>query len=366
MFVLRWSNYNGKKPLSQGFTIVELLVVVVVIAILAAITIVSYNGIRERAVSSMLQSELSTASTTLKMDLARTNQFPLSLAVANEGKGMTFGDDIEVTYVPEEGSVSPQTFCLSLTKGTKSYFITEKTQPGEGACEAPAPVLTYSEMVLEDEPSAYWRFQNIGTTTVPNAASAARPLTQVNLTGLGAASLLGEESDYSWDLPGGSNVYATAPNESWQHVSSFTAEALIQPDSVTGYRAVISHDGSSTPTYRSWNLYVRDGKLVAYDYSAGGDVVISSTTLVAGQTYHVAMTYTGGVTKLYINGVLDGTKTGSILRTTTNNRPFVIGATYAGGSSPTFLFDGRIDEVAFYASVLSDERIQAHAAKAGF
>ena len=33
----------------MGFTIVELLIVVVVIAILAAITIVSYNGIQERA-----------------------------------------------------------------------------------------------------------------------------------------------------------------------------------------------------------------------------------------------------------------------------------------------------------------------------
>ena len=35
-----------------GFTIVELLIVVVVIAILAAITIVSYNGIQQRALTS--------------------------------------------------------------------------------------------------------------------------------------------------------------------------------------------------------------------------------------------------------------------------------------------------------------------------
>lgn len=33
----------------SGFTIVELLIVVVVIAILAAITIVAYNGIQNRA-----------------------------------------------------------------------------------------------------------------------------------------------------------------------------------------------------------------------------------------------------------------------------------------------------------------------------
>ena len=40
---------KGIKANNQGFTIVELLIVVVVIAILAAITIVSYNGITNRA-----------------------------------------------------------------------------------------------------------------------------------------------------------------------------------------------------------------------------------------------------------------------------------------------------------------------------
>jgi prepilin-type N-terminal cleavage/methylation domain-containing protein len=44
---------------TAGFTIVELLIVVVVIAILAAITIVSYNGITARANESAIKSELS-------------------------------------------------------------------------------------------------------------------------------------------------------------------------------------------------------------------------------------------------------------------------------------------------------------------
>ena len=39
----------NKKIDSRGFTIVELLIVIVVIAILAAITIVAYNGIQQRS-----------------------------------------------------------------------------------------------------------------------------------------------------------------------------------------------------------------------------------------------------------------------------------------------------------------------------
>jgi prepilin-type N-terminal cleavage/methylation domain-containing protein len=64
-----------------GFTIVELLIVIVVIGILAAITIVAYNGIQQRARTSTLQSDLSNAAS--QMHLAKVDStndsYPTSL-----------------------------------------------------------------------------------------------------------------------------------------------------------------------------------------------------------------------------------------------------------------------------------------------
>lgn len=75
-------NIKSNIQAERGFTIVELLIVVVVIAILAAITIVSYNGITNRANASAAQS--TAAALQKKAELfasdGPTGQYPIRLS----------------------------------------------------------------------------------------------------------------------------------------------------------------------------------------------------------------------------------------------------------------------------------------------
>lgn len=61
---------------SRGFTIVELLIVIVVIAILAAITVVAFNGVQQRARATTAQSELAAVAKKLEMHKIDNGTYP--------------------------------------------------------------------------------------------------------------------------------------------------------------------------------------------------------------------------------------------------------------------------------------------------
>ncbi|MEO8912202.1 MAG: prepilin-type N-terminal cleavage/methylation domain-containing protein, partial [Candidatus Saccharimonas sp.] len=77
---------NRSKHLHPAFTIVELLIVIVIIAILATITIVAYNGITNRAHETSLKSDLSNGSNLLEIANATNGTYPADLTTANNGQ----------------------------------------------------------------------------------------------------------------------------------------------------------------------------------------------------------------------------------------------------------------------------------------
>lgn len=83
---------------SKGFTIVELLIVVVVIAILAAITIVSYNGIRQRATEASIQNKESQAAKKVEIYKLDNGTYPQDQATFDGLLNQSPGDTFYTTY----------------------------------------------------------------------------------------------------------------------------------------------------------------------------------------------------------------------------------------------------------------------------
>lgn len=63
---------------TSGFTIVELLIVIVVIAILATIAVVAYNGVQARAQDSKRISDLKVIAKALELHKVNTGSYPLT------------------------------------------------------------------------------------------------------------------------------------------------------------------------------------------------------------------------------------------------------------------------------------------------
>lgn len=106
----------------SGFTIVELLIVVVVIAILAAITIVAYNGITANAKESALKADLNTTAKKVGLTQAETGSYPSS-------KPAGLPDTIQYSQTS-----SGQGFCATASKDGKAFHITQDGTIQSGAC----------------------------------------------------------------------------------------------------------------------------------------------------------------------------------------------------------------------------------------
>jgi len=128
------------KQKQPGFTIVELLIVIVVIGILAAITIVAYNGIQSRAKIAASQSAVASAAKTLEQYKVNNIQanggelYPTDLTAAL-ATGIKASSGGTYTNYIANNTISPAYYCLTETNGTTSYSVTStQSTPVEGVC----------------------------------------------------------------------------------------------------------------------------------------------------------------------------------------------------------------------------------------
>ena len=122
-------NAHLKLRPTLGFTIVELLIVIVVIGILAAITIVAFNGVTAKAREATMKANLSSLQKKLMAERVESELYPTSLASV----GVTAPNGGMYQYTVNN-SVSPATYCVSYVIDGVGFFINQNDQPAVGVC----------------------------------------------------------------------------------------------------------------------------------------------------------------------------------------------------------------------------------------
>lgn len=115
------------KQKQSGFTIVELLIVIVVIGILAAITIVAFNGVQQKGRDAKRSSDVNYVKKLLEMYKTENGTYPAVCAGGdNSGCSVT---TLASVLVPTYGQSIPQEVTPSRSyhyvkgTGTESYAI---------------------------------------------------------------------------------------------------------------------------------------------------------------------------------------------------------------------------------------------------
>lgn len=116
-----------------AFTIIELLIVILVIAVLVTLSIVGYSGISSKANVTTLQSDLSNAKKQLLAFQASspTNSFPTAInCVSPSATEICIKPTGSNTFTYNVNNTSnPKTFNLTSTNGTTQFWINDSSNP---------------------------------------------------------------------------------------------------------------------------------------------------------------------------------------------------------------------------------------------
>lgn len=295
------------KDTKSGFTIVELLIVIVIIAILAAITVVAYNGIQDRAKSSSASSALATAVKKIKYWQAEqdSTSAPTSLTIA----GVSETDSVKYQYSQDIGG----TYCITATVGNKSYKVTgTNSTPTDTACAGHGsggvqPITNLSVNPSLETNTVGWSGPN--GATIAQSAIRAKDGTRSALVTLptAGASSVGANTANAYTIPTHFQANTTYMFSTWVYIPAGTVDVRL---SAQGNGTSNTNCGSvNTGTTSVKDSWIRLSCQFSTAASGGFALyVLNNAAATAGMTFYVdSVMFTEGTT---LHNYADGTSSG--------------------------------------------------------
>jgi len=344
----------------HGFTIVELLIVIVVIAILAALTIIAFNGINNKAKIASLQTDLTNSYKQLAMDNIKDNKYPATTAAANGGQGLkaSSGTTYEYEYDP-----ATNLYCLTATNGSIVYSVKPNRnapQPGgcnggvvttfvgSGASGVPgnpdgtgtAAVIYSPSGIAKDSSGNFYVSEGLGQRI--------RKITPAGVVTTPAGPLVAGSPGYA-DGTGTSAVFnypnpIAVDNISGNiYVSDWGGDRIRK---ITPAGVVTTIAGSTNPTTSTYGFVngtgsaVRFDRVVAMAVDSAGDLYVSDSAnnrIRKVTSAGVVTTFVGSGTSAYVDGTSTGASLlspGGLAFDSSNNLYFIDGSVRIRKATP--------------------------------
>lgn len=304
----------NKRKYDAAFTIVELLIVIVVIGILAAIAIVAYNGIQWRAWQATLASDVKQAIAQLEVTKSDNGSYPATATDIKRSPGTTLG------YITLNDK-----YCLTATNTSGSMHANSNNT---GVAAGPCPSASWTFDSNANDNSVYGNDAVTSTNTTLTTDRNNTPNSAYSFSGSGSFVLISH-----------SPSIAISGNQ-------ITMAAWVKPTTTVGSNNILSkRNGSNVGGYILHNTTT--DKLMAYVYTNTWYSVTSTNSVYSPVVWvHVAAVYNSSTFKAYANGVEVGSSavSGNI---NDINTPLTI-----GGNGGVQSWVGSIDDVRVYDRAL--------------
>lgn len=339
----------------SAFTIVELLIVIVIIAILASITIIAFNGTQQRAIQASLQADTDKARKKILLYHAENSTYPTAINCTNptatEVCVQPSGTNV-YTY-SSNNTTNPATFYLNTSNGKYAY------QASNTSGTEQAQTIVTDGLVLNIDAASRPSYPGTGTTWY-------------DVSGRGNNGTLVNGVEFS-ATRGGSFIFDGVDDRvSLGNLSSFnfgmndfTVDVFVYIDNsitVGNYASLVTKKGIAAAN-AGFSLYFKTdtGKFLWSTANGTNSMEIwSSNTFnsLKGKFAHVVMVRQGGSVNngcFYVNGIYESISSGASIVDVSNSYDLTIGV--GSNLSSNTLFKGQIPVVKIYNRALTPAEI---------